>query len=97
MDFCIGNLKGTTSTSDFIEYIAATIRAEGYTCSVNTPYSGGEINRRYGTRKREAAILNDQEQNSLDQLLRVAEKMESRLATLEKILDAEQPKWKERV
>jgi phage shock protein B len=55
------------------------------------------INRRYGTRKREAAILNDQEQNSLDQLLRVAEKMENRLATLEKILDAEQPKWKERV
>jgi phage shock protein B len=55
------------------------------------------INRRYGTRKREAAILNEQEQGSLDQLLRIAEKMEDRLGTLEKILDAEQPKWKERV
>jgi len=48
MDFCIGNLKGTTSTDAFIEFVAATIRAEGYTCSVNTPYSGGELNRRYG-------------------------------------------------
>jgi len=49
MDFCIGNLKGTTSTTGFIEFVADTIRANGYTCSVNTPYSGGEINRRYGT------------------------------------------------
>ena len=55
------------------------------------------INRRYGTRKREAAILNEQEQGSLDQLVRIAEKMEDRLGTLEKILDAEHPKWKERV
>lgn len=55
------------------------------------------INRRYGTRKREAAVLNEQEQGNLDQLVRIAEKMEDRLATLEKILDAEHPKWKERV
>jgi N-formylglutamate deformylase len=48
MDFCIGNLKGTSSTTDFIEFVAQTIRAEGFTCSVNTPYSGGELNRRYG-------------------------------------------------
>jgi N-formylglutamate amidohydrolase len=48
MVFCIGNLKGTTSTTDFIEFVAETIRAHGYTCSVNTPYSGGELNRRYG-------------------------------------------------
>ena len=48
MDFCIGNLKGTSSTTDFIEFVAETIRAEGFTCSVNTPYSGGELNRRYG-------------------------------------------------
>ncbi len=25
------------------------IRAEGFSCSVNTPYTGGELNRRYGT------------------------------------------------
>ncbi|MEO5670825.1 MAG: N-formylglutamate amidohydrolase, partial [Ramlibacter sp.] len=49
MDFCIGNLKGTSSTTEFIEFVAEVIRAEGFTCSVNTPYSGGELNRRYGT------------------------------------------------
>ena len=48
MDFCLGNLRGTSSTTDFIEYVAETIRGKGYTCSVNTPYTGGELNRRYG-------------------------------------------------
>jgi len=48
MDFCLGNLRGTSSTTEFIEFIAATIRAQGFTCSVNTPYTGGELNRRYG-------------------------------------------------
>jgi N-formylglutamate deformylase len=48
MDFCLGNLRGTSSTSDFIESIADTIRKQGFTCSVNTPYTGGELNRRYG-------------------------------------------------
>jgi N-formylglutamate deformylase len=48
MDFCLGNLRGTSSTTDFIEFVAETIRAQGFTCSVNTPYSGGELNRRYG-------------------------------------------------
>jgi N-formylglutamate deformylase len=48
MDFCLGNLRGASSSTDFIEFVAATIRAEGFTCSVNTPYTGGELNRRYG-------------------------------------------------
>jgi len=48
MDFCLGNLRGNSSTADFIEFIADVIRAQGFTCSVNTPYTGGELNRRYG-------------------------------------------------
>ncbi|TFZ05649.1 hypothetical protein EZ313_03015 [Ramlibacter henchirensis] len=48
MDFCLGNLRGTSSTAEFIEFVAETIRKQGYTCSVNTPYTGGELNRRYG-------------------------------------------------
>lgn len=48
MDFCLGNLRGTSSSADFIEFIAEVIRAQGFTCSVNTPYTGGELNRRYG-------------------------------------------------
>ena len=42
-------------------------------------------------------MLIEQEQDSLAQLTRVADKMEQRLDTLEKILDAESPKWKERM
>jgi N-formylglutamate deformylase len=48
MDFCLGNLRGTSSTADFIEFVAEVIRAQGFTCSVNTPYTGGELNRLYG-------------------------------------------------
>jgi N-formylglutamate deformylase len=47
-DFCVGNLRGASSTADFIEFIAQAIRQQGFTCSVNTPYTGGELNRRYG-------------------------------------------------
>jgi N-formylglutamate deformylase len=49
MDFCLGNLRGTSSSTEFIEFIAEVIRGQGFTCSVNTPYTGGELNRRYGT------------------------------------------------
>jgi N-formylglutamate amidohydrolase len=48
LDFCLGNLRGTSSTEDFIHFVAEVIRKQGYTCSVNTPYTGGELNRRYG-------------------------------------------------
>ena len=48
MDFCLGNLRGASSSEDFIEFIAEVIRAQGFTCSVNMPYTGGELNRRYG-------------------------------------------------
>jgi N-formylglutamate deformylase len=48
MDFCLGNLRGTSSSADFIEFVAETIRKQGFSCSVNTPYTGGELNRRYG-------------------------------------------------
>jgi len=48
LDFCLGNLRGTSSTEEFIEFVAEVIRKEGFTCAVNTPYTGGELNRRYG-------------------------------------------------
>jgi N-formylglutamate deformylase len=48
MDFCLGNLRGASSSEDFIEFVADAIRQQGFTCSVNTPYTGGELNRRYG-------------------------------------------------
>jgi N-formylglutamate deformylase len=50
-DFCLGNMKGTSSSEEFIEFVAAAVRARGYSCTVNTPYSGGELNRRFGAPK----------------------------------------------
>jgi N-formylglutamate amidohydrolase len=47
-DFCLGNVSGKTSTEEFIGFVAETIRALGFTCSVNEPYNGGELNTRYG-------------------------------------------------
>jgi N-formylglutamate deformylase len=49
-DFCLGNsiLGQSTSSSEFIDFVASVIRNEGFTCSINFPYGGGELNRRYG-------------------------------------------------
>ncbi len=50
----------------------------------------------YKVRRREAGKLSADEQGALEGLTRAAERMETRIATLEKILDAEAPQWKER-
>lgn len=47
-DFCLGNINGKSSSEEFIESVATLIRDMGFSCTVNTPYVGGEINRRYG-------------------------------------------------
>lgn len=50
----------------------------------------------YTTRKREAKTLLAEEQEALDELVSQAERMEARIANLEKILDAEAPDWRSR-
>lgn len=47
-DFCLGNISETSASGKFTEAVAETIRAQGYSCTINHPYPGGEINRRYG-------------------------------------------------
>jgi N-formylglutamate amidohydrolase len=47
-DFCLGNLDGKSSSREFIEWVKSLIEAKGYSCSLNFPYTGGEINARYG-------------------------------------------------
>lgn len=47
-DFCIGNLDGKTASPEFMEFLRKTLVDMGYTCTVNVPYAGGELNRRYG-------------------------------------------------
>lgn len=50
----------------------------------------------YTTRRREAKTLLSEEQEALDQLMDLAERMEERLGNLEKILDTESPGWRAR-
>jgi phage shock protein B len=53
------------------------------------------INRHYRAKKAQAGTLAENEKATLEDLGRVAGKLEDRVATLEKILDAEQPKWRD--
>lgn len=50
----------------------------------------------YRAKSRSAGSLSSEETATIEQLVRVAEKMEARLTTLEKILEVEDPKWKEK-
>ncbi len=50
----------------------------------------------YRTAGKKAVGLSKDEQNSLDELSDVAEVMEQRISTLESILDAETPEWREK-
>jgi N-formylglutamate amidohydrolase len=47
-DFNLGNLNGTTSSGEFMEFVTKAVTSLGYTCSINFPYSGGELNSRFG-------------------------------------------------
>jgi phage shock protein B len=46
-------------------------------------------------RKAEISILAEDEKAALEDLVRIATKLEERVVTLEKILDSEQPKWRD--
>lgn len=50
----------------------------------------------YGTRRREANMLSGDHQNILNEMMSGLERMEARLGTLEKILDAEDPRWRDK-
>jgi phage shock protein B len=50
----------------------------------------------YKSKKHTVSALSAEEGETIEQLSRLAEKMEMRLSALEKILEAEDPKWKEK-
>ncbi|MDX2225266.1 MAG: envelope stress response membrane protein PspB [Rhodospirillaceae bacterium] len=51
----------------------------------------------YRSQSKAAKILSAEEQQTLEQLAAVAERMEGRLASLEKILDTDDPRWKDKL
>ena len=50
-DFNLGNLNDTTSSKEFIGFVEGVIKSLGYSCMVNFPYTGGELNARFGDPK----------------------------------------------
>lgn len=69
-DFCVGNAVDgrATSSPEFLEYVADLIRQQGFSCAVNFPYGGGEINRRYGDQSRgiESILVEINKKNFMD-------------------------------
>ena len=47
-DFCLGNLHGRSASGRFTDYVAGEIGKLGYSVTINDPYAGYELNRRYG-------------------------------------------------
>lgn len=47
-DFVLGDRDGTTGDPAFREFVAANLRARGYHVTVNDPYKGVELVRRFG-------------------------------------------------
>lgn len=51
-DFCISDLKGKTASPEAMSLIIDTLKAKGYSVSVNDPYVGNELIGRHGNPSR---------------------------------------------
>lgn len=51
----------------------------------------------YRRSRRMDTMTSGEEQQTIERMVGLLEKMEGRIATLEKILDAEDPRWREKV
>lgn len=51
----------------------------------------------YRRHRRGEAMTSQEEQHTMERMIGLLEKMEGRIATLEKILEAEDPRWREKV
>jgi phage shock protein B len=54
------------------------------------------MGRHFKHKRSESQHLSAEERQTLDDLARIAERLEDRVVTLEKILDADDPKWRDR-
>jgi N-formylglutamate amidohydrolase len=46
-DFCLGNRDGTTCDSEFVDFVEGFLSSSGYSVTINEPYKGVELIRRY--------------------------------------------------
>jgi len=42
-DFCIGDMHGTTSSPEYLEFVVSALKDAGYSVTINTPYDGGTL------------------------------------------------------
>jgi len=56
-DFVLGDLDGTSCTTEFTGLACKILQEQGYTVAVNAPYKGREILRRYGNPEQGAYAL----------------------------------------
>ena len=56
-DMVVGDLDGTSADPRFVEHVVAHLRGQGYSVSVNNPYKGATIVRRYGAPARGCSTL----------------------------------------
>ncbi len=77
---------------DSIEFIGAITG----TTAILMPVMIVWIVMHYTTKRREAKTLLNEESDALEILLNAADKMEKRIDSLEKILDAEDANWKDK-
>lgn len=47
-DFCLSNRNGETCSKEMLEFVRSIVVGDGFSCTLNDPYVGGEIVRRYG-------------------------------------------------
>lgn len=47
-DFCLGNRNGETCSQELMAFVGKIITDDGFSCTFNEPYQGGEIVRRSG-------------------------------------------------
>jgi N-formylglutamate deformylase len=47
-DICLGDVNGTTSSPEFIDFVQDAFKDLGLSVTRNTPYTGGYLNRRHG-------------------------------------------------
>ena len=47
-DFCLSNRNGETCSQELMEFVGRIVTSDGFSCTFNDPYLGGEIVRRYG-------------------------------------------------
>ena len=46
-DFCVSDIKGKTTSRDFLDLVVDTLRSLGYSVNVNDPYVGNVLIGRY--------------------------------------------------